>query len=334
MKERKSMDTSPHESRLVEANGIHLHYLDWGGDGPILLFLAGLGCNAHIFDTFAPRFTDSFHVMALTRRGHGESDHPNAGYDIDSLTEDIHQFLVSMRIDQVILAGHSLAGLELTRFAVLHPGKVMGLVYLDAAYDYTTPACRDLDTKYPQGIQPPGLNDTFYSRAPYFAMIKNAFPALAAIWDEAMDAQSQHEILQEPDGKIVDRMSEQIFTAIKDMTHTYSPENGKITAPTLAIYTLDSGQYYASADWMTEEQKTRLIQFQDEVRDAWARADMETFRRAVPHAHIVVIPQGHHYVFIKSADRVYVEMSAFLKSITTGLHAPAHGTPAAPPGVI
>jgi len=40
-------DTSPHKSGFVQANGVRLHYLDWGGSGETLLFLAGLGHNAH-----------------------------------------------------------------------------------------------------------------------------------------------------------------------------------------------------------------------------------------------------------------------------------------------
>ena len=52
------MDSSPHQSGLMNVNGIRLHYLDWGGSGPALLFLAGIGSNAHLFDGFAPRFTD------------------------------------------------------------------------------------------------------------------------------------------------------------------------------------------------------------------------------------------------------------------------------------
>jgi pimeloyl-ACP methyl ester carboxylesterase len=80
------LDTSPHKSDFVNVNGIRLHYLDWGGSGDVLLFLAGMGCNAHIFDHFAPRFTDKFHVIALTRRGQIRS--PETGYT-DTLTDDI-----------------------------------------------------------------------------------------------------------------------------------------------------------------------------------------------------------------------------------------------------
>ena len=143
------LDTSPHTSNMLEVNGIHLHYLDWGGSGPILLFLAGMGCNAHIFDKFAPRFTDQFHVLALTRRGHGESDHPKSGYDIDTLTEDIRLFLDRLKIDRAILAGHSLAGIELSHFAALHPERLLKLVYLDAAFYRNLPEFLIMQEKIP-----------------------------------------------------------------------------------------------------------------------------------------------------------------------------------------
>ena len=57
--------------------GVRLHYLDFGGTGANrVVLLAGLGNTAHAFDDFAPALTDRFHVIALTRRGFGESSHP------------------------------------------------------------------------------------------------------------------------------------------------------------------------------------------------------------------------------------------------------------------
>jgi len=115
------LDTSAHKSDFVNANGIRIHYLDWGGNGPVLLFLTGLGLSAHIYDKFAPRFVDKFHVIALTRRGHGDSDYPETGYDVDTLTEDVRQSMDALGIDKAILAGHSMANVELCHFAALHP---------------------------------------------------------------------------------------------------------------------------------------------------------------------------------------------------------------------
>ena len=43
-------DSSLHRSGFIMANGIKLHYLDWGGNGETLVLLAGLGNTAHVFD--------------------------------------------------------------------------------------------------------------------------------------------------------------------------------------------------------------------------------------------------------------------------------------------
>ena len=123
------------KSDFVTVNGIRLHYLDWGGKGPALIFLTGMGCSAYIFNKFAPLFTDKFRVLALTRRGQGDSDYPDTGYDADTLIEDIRQFMDHLDIEKAILAGHSLAGVELTHFAATYPNRVEKLNYLDALDD-------------------------------------------------------------------------------------------------------------------------------------------------------------------------------------------------------
>jgi pimeloyl-ACP methyl ester carboxylesterase len=49
-------------------NGVRLEVLDWGGSGRAVVLLAGAGCTAHIFDGFAEKLTDGFHVYGVTRR--------------------------------------------------------------------------------------------------------------------------------------------------------------------------------------------------------------------------------------------------------------------------
>src|SRR4051812_4157419 len=114
---------------------VALEVLDWGGNGPPLVFLGGLGSTAHVFDDFAPQFTDSFHVVGITRRGFGASSASAPPSDLDTLVADITAVLDTLRLRQVVLVGHSIAGEEMTRFAELHASRCAGLVYLDAAYD-------------------------------------------------------------------------------------------------------------------------------------------------------------------------------------------------------
>ena len=122
-------------SQFANVNGVKLQYLDWGGKGEALLFLASLGGTAADFQPLAVRFTDRFHVLGLTRRGQGESAKPDTGYDTSQLVEDIKTFLDQRKVRRATLVGYSMAGNELTEFASLYPRRVIKLVYLDAAYD-------------------------------------------------------------------------------------------------------------------------------------------------------------------------------------------------------
>ena len=73
-------DPSLHQATFVTvAEGINLEVLDWGGSGQVVL-LSGSGNSAHVFDEFAPKLVDCCHVYGVTRRGHGVSSRPQAGY--------------------------------------------------------------------------------------------------------------------------------------------------------------------------------------------------------------------------------------------------------------
>ena len=117
------------------APATRLHFIDFGGKGEPVILLAGPGNTAWIYAAFGKDLANEFHVLALTRRGHGESDMPATGYDQATLVEDLRGFLDSQRLDNVHLVGSATAGEELTRFASKYPSRVSSLIYLDAAYD-------------------------------------------------------------------------------------------------------------------------------------------------------------------------------------------------------
>ncbi|MBI4198467.1 MAG: alpha/beta fold hydrolase, partial [Chloroflexi bacterium] len=71
-------------SQHVEANGLRLHYLDWGEEVPTqLVLLHGLTSNAHTWDDFAKESHTAFRVVAMDLRGHGESGHAQDGYTLE-----------------------------------------------------------------------------------------------------------------------------------------------------------------------------------------------------------------------------------------------------------
>jgi pimeloyl-ACP methyl ester carboxylesterase len=118
---------------------LKLEVLDWSGVGRPLVLLAGGGNTAHVFDDFAPRLAGSYHVYGITRRGFGASSSPaprDNNYSADRLGDDVLAVLDALKIERPVLAGHSIAGEELSSIGSRHPERVAGLVYLDAGYAY------------------------------------------------------------------------------------------------------------------------------------------------------------------------------------------------------
>src|SRR6185503_1943872 len=125
-----------------------------GGSGPALVFIAGAINTGHVFDTFAARFTDRFHVIALTRRGVGGSDVPNPGpYDAPTLAADVRAVLDSLGIATAVLVAHSFGATEAAWAAATYPDRVEKLVILEsscsACSDEPVPTARPLRPRRP-----------------------------------------------------------------------------------------------------------------------------------------------------------------------------------------
>jgi pimeloyl-ACP methyl ester carboxylesterase len=131
---RAPHDVSPHREGFVHTRGgVRLHYLDWGGTGPALVLLTGLGDNAHVYDDLVPALGARYRVIALTRRGYGQSSRPATGYDVNSLVGDDLAVLDRLGVQRFYLAGHSLGAHEVTRMAAGYPDRVVRAVYLDGS---------------------------------------------------------------------------------------------------------------------------------------------------------------------------------------------------------
>lgn len=121
------------QDRYIEADGLRLHYLDWGHeDAPPMLLLHGFTSHAHSWDTFARAMCDQFHVLALDQRGHGESDWAKEGaYGVDDHASDISELHDQLMLDPVVLIGLSMGGRNALMYTGIHPGKVEKLVIVD-----------------------------------------------------------------------------------------------------------------------------------------------------------------------------------------------------------
>jgi pimeloyl-ACP methyl ester carboxylesterase len=297
------------KSNFVPVNGIRLHYLDWGGHGPTLIFLTGMGSSAYIFNGFAPRFTDSFRVLALTRRGHRDSDYPETGYDADTLIEDICQFMDHLNVEKASLAGHSLAGFELTQFAATYPNKVEKMIYLDALDDRR--GLPEIHKQNPlRNIEIKREESTPQTFEEYVAATKRESPSIAEIWSELWDVEIAHEVKINEEGIFVERMPEFVGEMMfENLFNGYVPKRVDAKIPTLSFYALGKPK---QSNAYTDEQKASFDQFFLSVRNPFYMSLISEFHNRFPHAKIVVIPDGHHFCFIAQEELVYYEMRKFL----------------------
>lgn len=278
------------QSGFVTVNRVKLHYLDWGGCGATLVLLAGFNDTAHIFDEFAPRFTDRFHVLGLTRRGFGDSAKPTMGYDAGTRVEDIRQFLNVLGVSHASLIGHSMAGDELTLFATLYPERVTKLVYLDAIYDRTPEGWKRFLTNPLNRITDPDSRLTLLRRMKM----------------EALDL---------PDGSnvVVKTMPppEQwaILVATQKAVFAFRPDYTKVPAPALAFFAISANAHYPSS-WLPEDADEKLRA----KAEAWwqekghelVRSNYEQFRRTIPHGEVVELDDANHYVFMGTSENEVV----------------------------
>lgn len=299
------VDRSPHKEGVVTANGVKLHYLDWGGKGEAMLFLTGMGVTPHIFDNLAPQFTSRFRVLGFTRRGLGKSDKPEAGYDTGTLTEDVGGFLDALQIKRATLIGWSLAGTEMTRFATLYPARVNRLIFLDAAYDYAG---------WPEiWAQDPVASAPTKEDLASFEASRRWFIKVFGFWSDAVEADGRAINLQ-PDGTVkLEAMSEPITKQLLDGMTSARPDFTKVKAPVLAFYAI-SQTHPGILPGTAAETHRKAQLYWTEVFLPKQREQIARLRKEIPNARIIELPGAQHLCFIRQQDeeRIKREMLGFL----------------------
>jgi pimeloyl-ACP methyl ester carboxylesterase len=120
------------EDRHVIVGAMRFHYLDWGGHGHPLLFLHGGGLNAHTWDVVASMVRTRYRCIALDQRGHGDSEwSPAVDYGVETQVRDIEGFVELLGLDEPVLVGQSMGGLNSIAYAVRHSDRMKGLVIVD-----------------------------------------------------------------------------------------------------------------------------------------------------------------------------------------------------------
>lgn len=108
----------------ILVNGLRFHYLHWdlGNGGVPIVLLHGLASNARIWELVAPYLVQNgLNPVAVDLRGHGLSDKPENGYNIDAFYRDLLGFIEQLHLEHAVIAGHSFGGTVAVDFAARTP---------------------------------------------------------------------------------------------------------------------------------------------------------------------------------------------------------------------
>jgi non-heme chloroperoxidase len=113
-KEKMTMGT------ITTREGTRLYYKDWG-KGPAIVFCHGWPLNSDSWESqMLFLASKGFRCIAHDRRGHGRSDQPWHGNDMDTYADDLAEVLEALDVKDATLVGFSTGGGEVARYIGRH----------------------------------------------------------------------------------------------------------------------------------------------------------------------------------------------------------------------
>ena len=186
---------APTPGAVIVGTNISLEYVDVGArSGNVLVLLPGLADSWRSYELVLPHLPSTFRTIAVSQRGHGNSDKPESGYTVRDFAADLNALLDVLAIPRAVIAGHSSASIVARRFALDHPEKVAGLVLEGSFVKLGEGAVRfaaslaSLEDPIPRAFARDFASQTFgrpVSKAFVDSMIDENLKAPARVWREA-----------------------------------------------------------------------------------------------------------------------------------------------------
>lgn len=280
-----------YKEAFVKTDNVKLQYLDWGGDGQVLILICGAGDTPFLFENLAEQLSSHFRVIGYSRRNHGKSESREDKYDNESLVADLKLILDSLKIDKANFLGWSLGGNEITEFAIKYPDRVVKLIYFESGYDLSDGGFAKLVSNTPKSYLPDSsviksLNNyrEWYHHF-WFGDVK---------WNNALEDNLLASVKINTDGSIETIPSNAVFKSILSGAMNYQRSYEKIQSPSLVIYTKP---FFHPPDG-----KSSTIKLYDSIENnivtPWRIANRKRIETELQNATIVDAPSGTHTSFL------------------------------------
>lgn len=125
------MGKVPIHRNTAKLKQVDLFYFDTQTEGPTLLCLHGRWGRAETWYDFIQHYGSRYRIIAPDQRGHGLSGKPVSKYTAEEMAGDIAELIEILKLDSVILVGHSMGGRIAGYLTALYPQYVKAVAILD-----------------------------------------------------------------------------------------------------------------------------------------------------------------------------------------------------------
>ncbi|HLO80018.1 MAG TPA: alpha/beta hydrolase [Chitinophagaceae bacterium] len=294
------------EEHFINVPGARIHYLDWGGSGETLILIHGVGDSPYIFLELAASLKDKYRVIAYSRRGHCKSKTTDQQFDNATLVSDLNALLDGLKISKANLLGWSMGGNEITEFAIRYPEKTNKLIYLEAGYDLSDQAFKDIiktipKSPFPDIVDLKNINDyrTWYHK----------FWLADVEWNSALEANLTATTAINADGSVGTIPNDSITQQVMAGMMAYHRDYKKIQAPALAFYTK---KFFVPP--VNDKQIVLAYEAMEKnIISPWRQRNIAQIRSELKNITIKELPAGSHTSLIfLSKEPIIESINSFL----------------------
>lgn len=138
--------------KYVAANGLNIHYAEYGIGAPLILLHGGTA-NMQSWDGHIPTFSQHFRVIAVDSRAHGKTNNPTGELSYRLMADDLAAFIQALNLTKPLLFGYSDGGQIALEFGMRYPSLASALVLGGTVYKFTD---RYYETLRGMGFEQPG----------------------------------------------------------------------------------------------------------------------------------------------------------------------------------
>jgi pimeloyl-ACP methyl ester carboxylesterase len=224
------VEVEPESLVVTVDTGERIHFLDWGDEArqasplPPLLLIHGLAATAWAWAPVARRLRDHTHVVALDLRGHGLSDSPRGGYDLESLAYDALTVAVArgwgtdVGGPPFVVAGHGLGAVVAATVAGIQPNSVAGVALIDGGWEDLGEATGMTAVEFERSIGDPP--EVLASMDAYLADRRDFDPST---WDADQERAARAAVDEKHAGHVAPVVRPFALHATVDAMFTYDP---------------------------------------------------------------------------------------------------------------